>query len=509
MNELEFTDTKAQMGRNAQYTAMGVLLSSLFGFLLYISIGRIFGAGKMSDAFFAANILWILFLTFASTFRYTLSVLLAPYDEAEDFRKKEASILLSVIVFIIPLCLLIYIFSPYVSSLLGIGFDEEKVEITLNLVKILIPGFFFVSVGFVFSSSLGARGIFSIPAIALASLNCFAFLVFLLFRSKLGIYSVAFGLTIGSLSFFIILLLGILRKNLFPIFERSSSPFFFNTILGIFAGAGIYVFNQINYWIIQSFSSLFSEGIPTIFAYSSTIIAFLVYIVAFPISVVSAPSMKRQQQDIEKYFTGALRYNSLFSIPISIVLFLFADSLAGILFENSFSPQQITTFSSMLKIYTPVIIVGGTALQFFSLFFSMDMKGHLFSAGALSIPINILFLSSLSPFLSFYSLMVSQLCFTIFIVIYLAFWLPSKRIKLSNVLSAIVQGDVILCAFLSAVVIIVLRILFRDYKDYGFLFEILKISFGGVIYFLSFFVFMKLVRPSKYEELRELMTRRR
>lgn len=495
------SDNKKLMGRNAWYTASGVFLSSFFGFLLYFTIGRFFGAGKVSDAFFAANIIWILFLTFASTFRYTVSVMLASQEKRDDFKTLEGEVLFSVLIFIVPMCFITYFFSPTIAVLLGVGFDEERIRITLNLVKIMIPGLLFVCAGFVFSSSLGARGVFSVPASALASLNAVAFLVFILLRNRFGIYSAAFGLTSGSLVFLLILVLGIIRKGLFPHLKILSPSVFFKILTSIFAGAGIYVFNQLNYWTIQSFSSFFSEGIPSIYAYSATITAFLIYIISFPISVVSTPTMARQRESVEKYFIGALRLNSLFSIPAAVMVFLFADSFSAILFSGSFTQEQVYTLGLMLKLYISVVIAGGVSLQFFSLFFSMDMKRQLFISGLISIPVNLFLLLVLTPYAGYYSLMISQFGYTLLIIFYLLRLMPSLKVQISHTLSALFQIDVIIYGLISALPVKLLILLTAKEVVLSSASEILKISFAGVIYLVSFIFLLKYMSPAKYEEV--------
>ncbi len=501
------SDSKEFMGKNARYTAAGVLFSSFFGFLLYFAIGRFFGAGSVSDAFFAANIIWMMFLTFASTFRYTVSVMLAPLEKAEEFKALEGKVLTTVIFLIIPLCFIIYIYSYQLTGLLGAGFDAKRMDIARNLVKIMIPGFFFVCAGFVFSSSLGARGIFSIPALALASLNMTAFLIFLLLKDPLGIYAVAIGLTAGSVIFFLILLSAVTVKGIFPGLKLVSPRIFFKFMAVIFAGAGVYLFNQLNYWAIQSFSSFFREGIPSLFAYSATVTAFVIYIISFPISVVSAPSMARQRENVEKYFFGALRLNSIFSIPLAVMVFLFADSCAKILFAGSFSDLQIQILAGMIKLYIPVIIAGGVLLQFFSLFFSMDMKRHLFISGLLSIPVNLILLYLLEPYTGYYSLMLSQLGFTLFILAYLFTFMKSLKIKIKPLCMEIFQPNVVICAIFASVPVKVIMFLIGEKTDLPFLGEFLLISGGVLIYLVSFILLLRFLSRAKFEETAGMIKR--
>ncbi|MBI5376440.1 MAG: oligosaccharide flippase family protein [Candidatus Schekmanbacteria bacterium] len=494
-------DTKHGMGKNAYYTSVGIFLSSFFGSLTYYFIGRYFGAGAITDAFFAVNVIWLFFLTFASTFRYTLSAMLSADLDHEVFRERLGESLLTVIYITLPLCILLFVFSREAAMLAGIGFNEEQLNIVSLMLKFMVPGLVFMFAGFVFSAALGARGIFSVPAAAIAVVNAVCFLFLVVFRNSFGIYSVIAGMVAGYLISFAIVFVKSVQCRFLPKFRKLTMSDLRVITTPIVTGSAIYMFNEINYWILQSYSSVFEKGTPSIFAYSSTIAAFIIYIISFPISVVSVPSMVRKADEIEKYIKGCLRFNALFTVPVAISFFFMATPAVAFFFGDTFSPRQIEVFSFLVKAYMPVVIIGGVCLQLFSLFFAMNEGKHLFISGAVSVPVNLIVLFLFRDSLGVYTLAAAQLAYTLAIVIYLVAVMRMKGMVIKYIPSSVFPPDVSLYGLISLGIV---WYVFRGVEASitgmttgGFF----KISSAWIIYFLLYGIMIRFLSPAKYGEL--------
>src|SRR5688572_18681962 len=169
--QAEQAETNVRVARATIIIAMGNLLGRVLGLTREIALTNLFGASRAVDAFgFATSI---------PTSFYDLligghvnSALVPVLSEviARDGRKalwQLVSILCSLVTVILSgLVLLLIIFAPQVVSIVGSGFDAEKMELATHLLRLIAPSLIFMSLFAVLSGTLYALREFTWPAFA-------------------------------------------------------------------------------------------------------------------------------------------------------------------------------------------------------------------------------------------------------------------------------------------------------------------------------------------------------
>ena len=192
-------DSKTKVAQNTWITGIGSLFSSLFALLCYLLIAIFFGTARETDAFFAANVLFIFFATFFSTIRYSVVPLMANFESKEKFFLLFNKITISILSMVIGISAVVFILSSQISSLLGTGFDSQTLLKTSSFIKIIAFTGFFQGLGFLCASVLGTMGNFSVPAYSYAFGNLLWLCSILFFRNLWGINSVVIGMLASSL----------------------------------------------------------------------------------------------------------------------------------------------------------------------------------------------------------------------------------------------------------------------------------------------------------------------
>ena len=199
------------------------LISRLTGYLRDILIAIFLGAGPIADAFFVA-------FRIPNTFRRLFSegtfnaAFVPSYSSELNKSKKKAELFANNIFNILFLSLfvivlIIEIFMPMFVSLIAPGFtqDTEKLEIAINLTRIIFPFLFFVSLSSFFSAILNSHNKFAAASAAPVILNIVLILV-LLFGKYLSdqlVYYMSYAVTFAGLIQLVFLILFV-KKYFIP-----------------------------------------------------------------------------------------------------------------------------------------------------------------------------------------------------------------------------------------------------------------------------------------------------
>jgi len=419
-------DTKAKVVKNTWITSIGSFFSSLFGLLCYFLVARFFGAAADTDAFFAANVLFIFFATFLSTLRYSIVPLMANFKSKESFFAVFNKIAISILLMVAGLSAIVFILSYQISSLLGIGFDYQTLLKTSYFVKFIALSGFLQGIGFLCASALGIIGEFSIPAYSYAFGNFLWLCSIFLFRNIFGIDSVVIGMLVASLFSALPQLIYLIkigykpRFSMHTDFELSS----FDILKTMILGSGIYVTGNLNYAIGQSLSSHFPEGSATLFAYAATGTGFLISVISFPISLVILPSLSRMKDDknrFSKALSLGIRYNMIFIMPLVLLLSAFRFPILKLFLSSSLKNHDIKILGDLFLGYSLLILVYSLDLILFSAFYAMGMEGTLFLVGLLSIIINLFASFFCKIYFGLTGLAIAQSLYTTFIFVTLLF----------------------------------------------------------------------------------------
>ena len=201
----EYGATQHGLARSAGLLAVGNLASRLLGLLREMVIAALFGAtGQVSAFRVAAQVPTLLYDFLVGGM---LSAALVPVlsDYARRGRQEFAQVASALVsVFVVLLTLVVIVLAlaaPGLATLLAGGFrtdDPSLLLLTTQLMRWTAPVLWFLSMAGVFMSVLYALQRFSFPALATAIFNLGIVVAAPLLAPRIGIFSLAAGLLVGS-----------------------------------------------------------------------------------------------------------------------------------------------------------------------------------------------------------------------------------------------------------------------------------------------------------------------
>lgn len=241
---------------------VAVMIAKLVGFLRETYIAWAFGAGHITDAYYAAfqvpDFLNYLVAggTVSITFVTIYSRLLS--DDREPAAEHTLSVIVSVMSAVLGVgILLAEIFTPQIERLVFPKFTPEELALCVHLTRILLPAQLFFYVGMLVSGVLQARRMFLIPAFAPILYTAAIILGGVLGSRTFGIESLAIGAVAGALiGPFLLNMIGAVRSGVRfrPSFDIHDSAFVEWVKLSIPLMLGVSLATADD-WILRYFAS--------------------------------------------------------------------------------------------------------------------------------------------------------------------------------------------------------------------------------------------------------------
>ncbi len=168
-----------QLTKNAGKTAFGTSISRVLGYVRDMLVANLFGAGMFADAFYAAfripNLFRRLFGegSFSAAFVPVFSEYLHTKDKSETQKFLNATFTALLLVLLV-ITVLGMFFAPVLVKIIAWGFtdDPEKMQLTIELTRLMFPFIFFVCLAAFLLAILNTLHSFFLPALAPAALSC-------------------------------------------------------------------------------------------------------------------------------------------------------------------------------------------------------------------------------------------------------------------------------------------------------------------------------------------------
>lgn len=389
------------------------ILSSIINLARGIVILRAFGTGMENEAFWAANrVSETLFSlvaggALASAFVPTFTAFLAK-KQSDKAWKLASSIINLVLVLISILAILAAIFAPtIVRYLLAPGFvdDPEKFNLTVQLLRIILPSTVIFSISGLVMGILNAHQSFLFPALApsMYSLGMVFGVVFL--SPQMGIFGLAWGVVLGSLLHLLIQLPKLLRLGgkYSAIFGMGNPAVRQVGILMLPRLAGVAVV-QINFWVNTNLASRYSEGSVTGLTYGFTLMLMPLMLIAQAIATASLPTFSAQAalgqlDEMRNSLSAAIRTVLLLSLPAAVGMILLRFPLIRLMYENgtTFTSQSTELVAWALLWYT-IGLVGHSLVEIISrAFYAMQDTKTPVLVGVAVMSLNIILSLILGP----------------------------------------------------------------------------------------------------------------
>ncbi|RMF98489.1 MAG: murein biosynthesis integral membrane protein MurJ, partial [Candidatus Schekmanbacteria bacterium] len=332
------------------------LLSRIVGFGREIILANYFGISEIRGAFTVAfkipNLLRTLLTETAisAAFIPVFTELLSKGNDDEAF--SVASTIINFFAILLTIVIAICcIFMPAVISICAPGFrsNEELFQHTVRLSFIIFPTIIFLAVSGVIIGMLNSFNHFTAPAAGPVLWNIVIISMIILFQNKIGIYSAAWGILIGTAAQFSVLLLPFKRLKIRykPIIKLKDENVrrIFRLILPVSITLGIV---NLNVFVDTIFASYL--GPRSIAAIDSAFRIFHLPMAIFAIAIGTAlfPMLSRFSVDDDEKFKKTLQsgIGQIFylTIPCSIIFFIMSVPIVKLVFERGSFSESDTVF---------------------------------------------------------------------------------------------------------------------------------------------------------------------
>ncbi len=402
------------IGAAALIVAFANLASRLLGIWRDRVLAGTFGAGDELDIYYAAfripDLIFHLLVVGGLSASF-IPIFLEYRQRSEESKKDEhwrmASNILNLTVMAVFLCALAaFFFMPWIFKIVTPGFAGEKLDLAVNMSRLILVSPLFLAISNVFGGVLqGFRRflVFSFSAIFYNLGIIFGALVLVDFW---GIYGLAWGVIFGAF-----LHAAVQAPTLWGCGFRYSGIFDFRhpavsqivkLMIPRTLSLGILQFN----WIIMTaLASTLAAGSLAIFNLANNFQGFIVGLfgvsfatAAFP--VLSEAAAKKDFSEFSKTFFSTLRQISFFAFPASVLLIVLAAPLVIVVLETgSFQRAAALETAGALRLFSLSIFTQAAALLMVRAFFAFKNTLFPFLAALATVAVNvILALVFLGPF---------------------------------------------------------------------------------------------------------------
>lgn len=318
-------------------------LSRLLGLLRDVVVARVFGAGPLTDAFFAAfrlpNMLRRFTAEGAMTQAFVPVYAARRRDNPDAAARAAGEILAWLAGVLLALSGVGLLFAPWIIALLAPGLEESA--LAADLFRIVFPYILFISLVSLFAGMLNAVGRFSAAACAPLLLNA-AMLAAALWWAPLfarPIFALAWGVFAGGILQLLWLVWNVRRAGLFPpltvVLRPSAEVKKIARLLwrgAVGAGAA-----QVNLLINLALASFLAAGSISWLYYADRLMELPVGLIGATLATVVLPGLAARAAD-DAAFSGlldqALRLILFLSLPAAAGLALLALPLTATLFMH-------------------------------------------------------------------------------------------------------------------------------------------------------------------------------
>ena len=411
---------ETRVAKTAGRVGLATLGSRVLGLVREQIMASLFGAGLATDAFNVAfripNLLRDLFAegALSSAFVPTFTTLHEKEGEsaAWAFARQLMSTLLLVLTVI---CGAGWILAPALVRLFAPGFAAipGKLELTVQLTRVMLPFLPAVALAAVAMGMLNARGRFGTPALApmMLNLGMIVFGVGLIpvcrTSGQPAILAMALGVVIGGVLQLAFQLPALYRLGFRPRLEWPTLPPGVRRVAALMLPATIGLgATQINLLVSTFIASLLPQGSVSWLWYAFRLMQLPIGVFGVALATVSLPALSRaaaagDHAALKNTLSATLRLVFLFTIPAAIGLAVLARPLVALLYEHGrFTPADTDRTAAALVMYCVGLpayaAIGVLTRAFYALGDARRPVQASFVSVALNLALNVALMGSLA-----------------------------------------------------------------------------------------------------------------
>jgi len=353
------------LARSAGVLAIGNLGSRVLGLVREVIIAAMFGASGQVSAFrIAAQVPTLIYdFLIGGMLSAALVPVLSDYTRrgrAEFTRVVSALISLSVVVLAL-LVLLLELAAPGLAGLLAGGFrttDPALLTLTTQLIRLLAPAVWLLSMAGVVTAVLYALQRFTFPAIATAVFNLGIVIAVPLLAPQFGIYSLAAGLLAGASAQMLLMVADTWRAGVRWRFTPGWRHPALRRILWLYLpiAAGLVV-SLFQVGLDRRLASGTGASSIAWMANATTLQQMPLGLISVAISLASLPRLSKyyaagNENAYRQTLARGLRMLWLLIMPAAVILWLLGEPITRVLFQRgAFTPADTAQVVKALNIY--------------------------------------------------------------------------------------------------------------------------------------------------------------
>ncbi|WP_300458456.1 murein biosynthesis integral membrane protein MurJ [Desulfobacula sp.] len=379
--------------------------SRVLGVVRDALIAMCFGTSSQSDAFFVAFRPFDLVRKLFS--EGILSMSFVPvFSETMERKGKSRAVALGFSFFCflslagVLVVLAGIVFAPLVIKIIAPGFraDPVQYDLTILLLKLMLPYFWLVLITALCMGVLNAVGNFGVPASAPIVFNLVVIVFTLLVDHyfKIPVMGLAVGVTIGgvlqlAIQIPFMIRLGMLNPAFFSFFQPEMVTVL-RTMIPCMIGAASY---QVNIMVASFFASTLDDGSVSFLYYADRLVQFPMALFAVSAATVFLPALSRkavkgQLDDIAVLFSNGVKLVLFITIPAMAGLMALGENIVAVLFGhgafNDLAVQQ--TADSLFFLVSGLWAFTGVRL-FVTLYYALSCIKIPFYSGILAMGMNL------------------------------------------------------------------------------------------------------------------------
>jgi len=347
------------------------VFSKIFGMARDILIGYRYGTTVESDAYFAALRMTItIFLSIGSAITATAIPFIVNYIKGKDKEKLyDFTGNLMTVLFVAGFLIagLGMIFAPYYTKLIAIGFEGEKLELTISIVRIFFPLVMMVPLVYTLISFLQSKGKFAITSLVSMPYNFILVSYLIVFNSALGIKGLAYATLLGWVGQFLLLYFFSKKESYKykPTFRLNKEmKHIFGLMLPILFSSAVY---NINVLVDSSIASTLADGQLSSLNFANIAYTAVSTTMIFGISTVLFPQFsnlaaENKIDEMKEKISKAIRVMIFIFMPVMFGILAINRELIQVLYQRgTFDLSSVNSTSAALSFY--VLGIVGFSIQ--------------------------------------------------------------------------------------------------------------------------------------------------
>jgi len=347
--------TKVAFTHHLSAYVSATVVSRILGYIRDAMVAAFFGGGWVTDAFYAAFRIPNLLRRFLGEGSLTAALVPVFTDVQNKKGKEEAnyflnSVISGLILVLSGIVILGILFAPWVAKFVAWGFsgNPEKLSLTIELVRLIFPFLFFISLAAVLTSVLNSRANFFIPALVPSGLSVaeIAYIMFFASLFKDPIYGLSIAAVAGGFLHFATQIPSIYKEGLHlkwvkPFSHPQVKTVFvmmLPTILGLAA-------DQIDSFVDQLCASFLRDGSITALYNSNRVMQLPLALFGIAVASIALPTLSKamsneKMDEFKETLNFSLRIANYILIPSLIGLTVLGYPIIQALFQHGkFTPE--------------------------------------------------------------------------------------------------------------------------------------------------------------------------